>query len=258
MTAAMKLIARGIRSPPGSPISLKTPVSVKISIQTPSPPKSRKGFPQTVYFYKPAHHKTRDYCDAWAQLNPTYEIRVFDTAQCEQFLLEEYGELYRDIFRFMSDETIQSAFLGICILYAYGGIYSDIGNEPLLSLNNIIESDVDFVTCNSYLYAINSYWADMKFNFNPIFIASQKDNSILKNCIDWYLCRYETKHPYDYWGWSMMKAFTEILRLDNHSTSDGIYMANGVKLQILKESVENENYTVYCEYGGKRVMNIST
>ena len=55
-----------------------------------------------------------------------------------------------------------------------------------------------------------------------------------------------------------MRAFTEILHLDKDSISDGIFMANGVKLQILKESVENENYTVYCEYGGKRVMNIST
>ena len=263
MTAAMKLISRGIRSPPASPISLKTPVSVKtpVSIQTPSPPvtpTSRQAFPNTLYFYKPAHHKTKDYSDVWAKLNPTYEIQVFDTAQCEQFLLDKYGELYCDIFRFITDETIQSEFLGICILYAHGGIYSDIGNEPLLPLDNIIESDVDFVTCNSYLYAINSYWADMKFNFNPIFIVSQKDNSFLKTCIDWYLCRYESKHPYDYWGWSMMRVFTEILHPENYSTADGIFVANGMKLQILKESVENENYTVYCEYGGKRVINIST
>jgi hypothetical protein len=250
MTAAMKLISRSIRSPPGSPISLKTPVS--------TPPKSRQAFPKKIVFYKPTHHKTKDHSDVWAKLNPTYEIQVFDHTKAESFLLDKYGELYCDIFRYITDESVQSAFLGICILYAHGGIYSDIGTEPLLPLDNILESDVDFVTCNSYLYAIRSYWADMNVHFNPIFIGSHENNSVLKNCIDWYICRYETKQPYDYWGWSMMRVFTEILQPDNYTGADGICTANGMKLQIVKESIEKENYAVYCEYGGKRVMNIST
>lgn len=273
MTAAIKFLSRSARSAPASPISVKTPVSMQspvsmkspvsmqspVSIQTPSPPPVRRSpFPKKLYFYNPAQQKTREYSDTWGELNPAYEIQVFDVAQSEQFLFDEYGELYRDIFRFISDETIQSGFLGVCILHAYGGIYSDIGNEPLVPLDDLIESDVDFVTCNSYLYAINSSWNNMKFNFNPIFIASQKKNTILKTCIDWYIKRYEEKHPYDQWSWSIMNVFTETLHLENYSSSDGIYNANNMKIQIIKECVEQHNYTVYCKYGGKRVMNIST
>lgn len=243
----MKFMSRGNRSPqtPSPPI---TPV-------TPSPPitlssVSRSSFPKTLYLYKSASETVK----TWAKLNPAFKIQVYNNTETEQFLLEEFGVLHRDIFRLIPDEDIQSKFMGICILFAYGGFYSDIGNVPLVSLEQFIESDVDFVTCNSYLNTLNSYWGDMKFNFNPSFIASQKESPILKNCLDWYVQRYKANTPYSYLGWNMTRAFTEVLILENYSPSDGVYDANTMKIQILKECFDTKSHNVYCEYGKKSVI----
>lgn len=198
-----------------------------------------------MYFYDSNHS------EAWIKLNPDYEVHVFDVTMCEQFLIDEFGDVYRDIFQFIADEAIKMKFWAICILYAYGGVYSDIDNEPLVPLDQIIDYDIDFVTCNSYLQTFN-------FNFNPSFIASHKDDPILKKCIDWYINRYTTKLPYSFLEWSGMRALTDVLQLDNFSSSDGIFIADTMKIQIIKECFDTKSHTVYCEYGGKRVINISS
>lgn len=254
----MKFLSRGVRSPPASPLSLQTPpLSLQTPplesplLETPPPPINRAPFPKTLYIYKSISKNIA----AWVSLNPDYDIKVCDDMENDTFLLEEFGTLHRDIFRFIKDEEIQSTFLGICLLYAYGGFYSDMGNEPCISLDNFIESDIDFVTCNSYL--CETSWSDMKINFNPTFIASQKKSQILKNCIDWYVKRYKAKQPYTYLDWSIMKALTEVLDLNNYSSTDGIYRSGALKVQIIKECVENKTYNVYYEYKRKRVININ-
>jgi len=176
----------------------------------------------------------------------------------KQFLLGEFDEIYYNIFSFISDEDIKSKFIGVCLLYVYGGIYSDAGNEPIVSVDTFIESGVDFITCNSYLSAMNSYRNDMNFNFNPTFMVSHKKNPILKNCLDWYVQRYETNTPYTYTGWNMMRAFTDVLKLDNCSSSDGLYDTDTMKIQILNECFDSNHHTVYYEYGKKRLININS
>ena len=248
----MKFIARGKPASPRSPLHspIQTPPIQTPPIQTPSPPitplRIRAPFPKTLYLYSPDPKRST----AWTNLHPGYTICVYDVTQCEEFLLEEFGVLHRDIFRLIPDEDIQSKFVGVCILFAYGGFYSDIGNEPLVSLEQFIESDVDFVICNSYLSAIN-------FNFNPSFIASHKDNPILKNCLDWYVRHYNANTPYSFLEWNMMRAFTEVLNLENYSSVDGIYRSGALKIQTLKECFDSKRHTIYCEYDKKRVINSS-
>lgn len=188
------------------------------------------------------------YANNWKRLNPDYEIKMYDNPMCEKFLLEEYGELHRDIFRFIRDGPIKADFWRVCILYKYGGVYSDIDNEPLVSLNRFIEPDIDFATCSSF-------WDEMKFNFNPNLIISHKNNPILKKCIDWYIRRYEKKQPYDYWVWSIMRAFSDVLRIDNFKKEDGIYTQDGMKIQIIKECCGTGHYDAHNIYKGVRVFN---
>ena len=230
MTAAMKIISRSNRS-----LQTPSPPVTPVSLHTPSPPVtptsvSRLSFPKMLYLYNP----TPKNINAWAKLNPDFEIQVCSPTEMEQFLLGELGEIYHNIFRHITDKEIQSTFLGVCLLYVYGCIYSDTGNVPIVSLDSFIESDVDFITCNSYLNNMNSHRNNIKINFKPSFIESHKDNSILKNCLEWYIQRYETNTPYSYVDWNMMRAFTDILSVTNYSSSDGVYHANTMKIQILK------------------------
>ena len=118
------------------------------------------GFPKTIYLcYKTLEH-TEKYINNWKKLNPEYEVKMYDNIMCQQFLMKEYGPVHADIFEYLKDGPIKADFWRICILYKYGGVYSDIDNEPLKPISSFLEEDVDFVTCSSY-------WEKMKFNFNP-------------------------------------------------------------------------------------------
>lgn len=207
--------------------------------------------PKVIYFCNKTLHKMKEYSNNWKKLNPEYEIRLCDNTMCETFLLREYSPLHRNIFRFLKDGPIKADFWRICILHKYGGVYSDIDNEPLLPLNQFIEPDVDFVTCSAYMEG---------YHFNPNFIISHKNNSILKKCIEWYVTKYNKREHYEYWNWSIMKAFTDVLHLDNYHLNDGIFYLNQdketqMKIQILKECPGKNHYDAHNMFNGKRAFN---
>ena len=207
--------------------------------------------PKVIYFCNKTLHKMKEYSNNWKRLNPEYEIRLCDNTMCETFLLHEYSPLHRNIFRFLKDGPIKSDFWRICILHKYGGVYSDIDNEPLLPLNQFIEPDVDFVTCSAYMEG---------YNFNPNFIISHKNNIILKKCIEWYVTKYNKREQYEYWNWSIMKAFTDVLHLDNYNLNDGVFYLNQykekqLKIQILKEYPGKNHYDAHNMFNGKRAFN---
>lgn len=183
-------------------------------------------YPKVIYFCNKTISEADIICsNNWKKINVDYEIKLYDNEMIRHFLLEEYGELYKNIFDYLQDGPIKADFWRICILYKNGGIYSDIDNLPLISLNDFIEKDVNFVTCSSY-------W---KYNFNPNFIISDKENIILKKCIDWYVNKYNNGDKYDYWNWSIMNAFTQTLNLSNYKKEEGLYYLNNMKIQIIKE-----------------------
>ena len=136
----------------------------------------------------------------WKRLNPTYQIKLFNDAMCEQFLLDQFSELHRSIFKFIPDGPIKSDFWRICILYKYGGIYVDADIHPLVPLNNYLSPSSDFITCIT----------KSNGNFNTHFIAARKNDPILKQCIEEYIQFYK-KQSYAYWDWSIVHVFNKFL-----------------------------------------------
>lgn len=203
-------------------------------------------YPKVIYF---CNKKISKYelitSNNWKKLNPEYEIKLYDDEMIKLFLLKEYGELYKNIFEFLKDGPIKADFWRICILYKKGGIYSDIDNVPLVKLSDFIETDIDFVTCSAY-------W---RFNFNPNFIIANKDNIILKRCIEWYVIKYINRDKYDYWDWSIMNVFTQILHLENYNKEWGVYQLDNMKIQIIKECPGINHYDAHNIYNNKRVFN---
>jgi hypothetical protein len=116
---------------------------------------------------------------------------------------------------------------------------------PLIKLSGFIEKNIDFATCSSY-------W---RYNYNPNFIISKKDNIILKRCIDWYVNKYNNKHKYDYWDWSIMNAFTQTLHLENYIKECGVYKINDMRVQIIKEVKGKNHYDDHNIYNNIRVFN---
>jgi mannosyltransferase OCH1-like enzyme len=203
-------------------------------------------YPKVIYFCnKNISEADKKSANNWKELNPEYEIKLYDDEMIKSFLLEEYGELYKNIFDYLKDGPIKADFWRICMLYKKGGIYADIDNLPLVPLSDFIENDVDFVTCSSY-----GHWS-----FNPNFIISNNDNIILKKCIDWYINKYNNQEDYGFWEWSIMVAFTESLHLQNYNKEWGVYDLDNMKIQIIKECQGNDHYDAHNIYNNIRVFN---
>ena len=115
-------------------------------------------FPRIIYFCHKNLEGMDKYTNNWLKLNPEYKIKNYDDKMCKEFLLNEFNESYSKLFDYLKDGPIKADFWRICILYKNGGIYSDLDNEPLISLNNFIEDDIDFAICSSF---------SPRFKFNP-------------------------------------------------------------------------------------------
>ena len=203
-------------------------------------------FPKVIYFCNKTLDKMDIMAKKWKDLNPDYEIVLYDNAMCEKFLLDNYGQLYKDIFDFLKDGPIKADFWRICILYKYGGVYSDIDNVPLIPLADFIDDNVDFVTCSSYVHLY----------FNPNFIVSTKNNVILKDVIDWYINNYNNRKKYDYWDWSIQTAFTDTIHINSYDGyKEGLYSYKNMKIQIIEENPGKNHLDAHNIYKGKRIFN---
>lgn len=200
---------------------------------------SRHVFPKKLFICYKTKKIPNYVIENLQKLNPDYEIYFYDNEDCESFLLNEYGEEYLEIFRYIKDGPIKSDFWRVCVLYKYGGIYSDIDIEYKIPFDEFIENDVEFVSC------ISQY----KKQFNPHLIVCKKGNHIMKKCIDEYLNKYRKKMDYTYWGWSIVIILNDILYSKVFSyelTLDGIYKGNDKnKYQFLKEIYDKKHYCIY-------------
>ena len=166
----------------------------------------------------------------WKQLNPGYEIKLFNDAMCEQFLLDQFSELHQTVFKFIPDGPIKSDFWRVCVLYKYGGIYVDADIHPLVPLDKYLMRSCDFVTCIT----------KSNGNFNPHFIAARKNDDVLKKCIDEYIQFYtHRKQSYAYWDWSIVNMFNTFL--------PGVKSHYNKMPQLQAFSLEQKKYQLFFE-----------
>jgi len=187
----------------------------------------------------------------WQKLNPDYKIHLYDDQMCTEFLLQEFGQLYVDIFNYITSGPIKADFWRICILFKKGGVYVDADNEPLQPLHSFIDPSASFVTCSSY-------FKTKPFIYNPNFIMCMPGEPILAQCIDWYINKFKKKEIFIYWNWSIMNCFTDVLKLQNFNKESGIYNLDSnhqYKVQIIKECPGKNHSDAHNMYNGVRVFN---
>ena len=184
------------------------------------------------------------------KLYPNYEIKLYDNMDCIDFFRKEYDETYVDIFNYIKDGPIKSDFWRVCVLYKYGGIYSDIDIDHRVAIDNIIDTNVTFLTCIS----------DNPKNINPHFIVSTANNIVLQKCIEIYLEYYNSKKKYSYWGWSivfiMQKVLNKILNITTFT--EGIIGDYQFLQEIMPYYIFNfikkKNVNHYCKYKDQIIL----
>lgn len=202
--------------------------------------------PKEIYFCHKTKCLMKNYPYNWKKLNDSFNINLFDDKSCSKFLKDNFGKKFVDIFNFLKNGAIKADFWRICILFKNGGFYCDVDNEPLVPINDFLEKNIDFITCCSF---------SPKFKFNPNFIGSTKYNPILKECIDWYIEKYDKKIPFEFWEYSIMTAFNEILELKYFKKKYGIYQKDNLLVQIIEEHLGKNHYDAHNIYKNKRIFN---
>jgi mannosyltransferase OCH1-like enzyme len=205
-------------------------------------------YPKNIYFCnKTIGENDIASANKWKELNPDYEIKLYDDMMIQNFLFTEYGQLFKDIFDYIPDGPIKSDFWRICILYKYGGVYSDIDNVPLVKFSDFVDFKVDLVTCSAYA----------PFLFNPNLIICKKGNTVLWKCIQWYIHKYNNRNnnTYYFWDWSIMNAFSHNLQLEHYKKEWGIYKCGELQIQIIKECPGVNYYDDHNIYNNVRIFN---
>ena len=201
---------------------------------------------------------------SWKKLNPNYKIKFYNDKDCRKFIKENYPQSYLDYFDRLSNYKgsgpIKCDFWRCLILYKYGGVYADSDIEPLIPIDEFLEKDTDFLTCNSYY----------KNSFNPHFIyVSSKKDKILELCIEYYEKNLFDK-PYSYWDHSIVRVMENIWQTNNIIKKEYedqiIYNTSLIpnktyKIQLLKEVFPNRQMrssNAYCSYKNKKILNNRT
>lgn len=209
--------------------------------------------PKVIYMCYKDLHTIEKYSKNWKNINPDFEIKLYDNKMCEDFLRKEFSEFHCDLFKYIKDGPIKADFWRVCILYKYGGYYVDADVEPLVPIKDFIDPKSNFIICTSLSF--------LTF-LDPIFMATTANNNYLKKCIDVYIQKYNNK-SYKYCLWSIMTVmrYNNIFPLDKLKKKEGLYKVtyednNNYIIQLLEEKKDGKSsYGDHAIYNSMRVFN---
>ena len=120
--------------------------------------------------------------DKWRIMAPGYKIIFFSFKDAAYFLEKCFNKDYKKYFNKTTYAAYKSDFFRICFLYKYGGIYSDIDNDPLININKYYNpyNNVKFMTALS----LNNN------SFAQALIISTRKNPCVKCGLDEYINIY--------------------------------------------------------------------
>jgi mannosyltransferase OCH1-like enzyme len=181
--------------------------------------------------------------NSWKQLNPEFEHRLYDDADCLNFIKSEYP-MYLDFYESLELPVQKADIFRYLIINKYGGIYADIDT---LCLKNIKETlDAPMIVGIEYLPEINKG----KIQYNQWFFGSVPNNPIFIKTIDEIVNR---KKKLDFWGPTIM------LSLDNRIVSDtevtlwltGPYVFSDFVSKVSKDSIHIYDSCVFGSYDSR-------
>lgn len=197
--------------------------------------------PKVIYMCHKSLRDIRHYSKNWANLNPDFEIKLYNDNTCREFLKKEFPHgPHLEIFDFLQDGPIKADFWRVCILFKYGGYYIDADIEPKEPISSFVDKDDYFVTCTS---------GTLNRKLNPHFIGCPANNIVVKTAMDTYIEMWSNpQKKYSYWGWSIV----EILKFPfTFRRSTKFKYNHGYKYKFIMEKRNLQE----CVYNGVIVFN---
>jgi mannosyltransferase OCH1-like enzyme len=111
--------------------------------------------------------------NTWKNLNPEYEYKYMDDIQAAEFVLNEYGQQWHDLFVSLPVGVMRGDLWRYMIIYKYGGVYADLDTECLNPINIWLNKDYDMIVC-----------PETDIHFCQWTFAASAQNPILKSVLD--------------------------------------------------------------------------
>lgn len=101
--------------------------------------------------YKDPYESLPDYIkettETWKNLNPDYEYEYMDDTQARKFIKKWYGNEMVGLFDSVPVGVMRGDMWRYLIIYAYGGVYTDLDTKCLKPIDSWIKMDKKFITC---------------------------------------------------------------------------------------------------------------
>lgn len=129
------------------------------------------------------------FVDSWKQHNPSYTFHLYDDQGCEEFLEKHFDKRVVNAYRNVIPGAFKADLWRYCILYVYGGVYSDIDTICKGSIDMFLPEGVDFVTPID----LNDNNEGRQWYLFNSFLAATPKHPILLQCISRVVANIEFK-----------------------------------------------------------------
>ena len=123
--------------------------------------------------------------EKWKELNPEYNYVYFSGLDCMTFIYKNFPAYVYNAYNKLMPGAYKADLWRYCILYIYGGVYTDIRTIPMIPLRKIIQRSDKFIISSDLL----------PFCLWNGFMCSSPRNFILKKTIE-YVCNNINNNSY--------------------------------------------------------------
>ena len=135
------------------------------------------------YSGKSVHPRTLDNLNTWTNFTPdiSFVRKVYDYEEASSFISEHFDNELLRYFQIQPDGRFKADLWRLCVLYIYGGIYTDIDQELLSPIDS-------FLDINKYSFCGVTNME--RYNLSNGFIYARPNHPIIKKNIELTYERY--------------------------------------------------------------------
>jgi mannosyltransferase OCH1-like enzyme len=112
---------------------------------------------------------------SWKLMNVNYEYKYWNDDECIE-LIKSFGSYVQDAYNMLCAGAYKSDIFRLCVLYKYGGIWTDISSECKVCLDKVI-ADTDLIIVKDTPVQINNG------NIYQGFVVCSPENNIIKEIL---------------------------------------------------------------------------
>jgi mannosyltransferase OCH1-like enzyme len=163
--------------------------------------------------------------NTWNQKNPNWEYKYMNSKQREDFVLDNFGSEWHNVFTECSLNIVRANIWRCMILYVYGGVYCDLDticNEPI------------------------EYWLKEKYSMT---IAKDDDGNAKEYCINVIASKPNNQ--------ALLNVLNVIKNniLNNNLVKDNVIELTGETVWFNVLGNKEKKYNIYCYKKGSNMFN---